>query len=184
MIKIDGFAQRSFIFPADLPLAYAYYTDLSRMLTYLPHISLMRTFAYDKFRVLYNTLELGAYHIRIYCDLVATLDGVRKHVLRIGPLKGIPPVRPEAGLNSATTQGHFTMESIFYDEGTQTRIEYTLRLRARLPTPLGLRMLPGGVVNSIAESIMNMRIHEISDGFVERSLEAFPHWLAEMEQPG
>lgn len=182
MIKIDGLAQRSFVFPADLPLAYAYYTDLSRMLTYLPHISLMRTFAYDRFRVLYNTLELGAYHIRIYCDLVATLDGARKHVLRINPLKGIPPVRSEAGLNSATTQGYFTMESIFYDEGTQTRIEYTLQLRARLPTPLGLRMLPSGVVNSIAESIMNMRIHEISDGFVERSLEAFPHWLAEMEQ--
>ncbi len=181
MIEIDGSAHRSFIFPAELPLAYTYYSDLSRILTYLPHISLLREYAYDRFRVLYSTIELGTYRIRIYCDLQAVLDGDHKRKLVIGPLTGVTPVRAEAGLTSSTTQGYFAMESTFHDEGRQTRIEYNLHLQARLPTPLGLRFWPGAVVHSIAESIMYMRIREIAEGFIERSIDAFPHWLAEIE---
>lgn len=183
MIKIAGSAQRSFIFPAELPMAYAYYSDLGRILNYLPHICLVQTYTYDRFRVLYNTLELGAYHIRIFCDLQAVMGGDKEQVLRIHPLQGVKPIKPESGLNTTTTQGVFSMESVFGDKGAQTQIDYNLQLEAKLPTPLGLRLVPGGVVDSIAESIMEMRIHEIAEGFVDRSIEAFPHWLAELEKP-
>jgi hypothetical protein len=183
MIKINGCTQRSFVFPAELPMAYAYYTDLNRILTLLPHISIMRVYAYDRFRVLYNTLELGAYHIHILCDLQARLDVGEARVLRILPLRGMPPVRPQAGLTSSTAHGIFSNESVFYEEpGGQTRIDYSLQLRARLPTPLGLRLVPDTVVNNIAESIMDMRVHEIVEGFIENSIQAFPDWLAAMEQ--
>jgi hypothetical protein len=37
------------------------------------------------------------------------------------------------------------------------------------------------VVGRIAKRVTKMRIHEIADGFVERSSDAFPHWLAEMQ---
>jgi hypothetical protein len=40
--------------------------------------------------------------------------------------------------------------------------------------------MPGMVVNRITKRITRMRIGEIADGFVERSSDAFPHWLAEM----
>lgn len=182
MIKIVGSTRRSFIFPAELPAAFAYYSDLGRILTYLPHISLMRAFAYDQFRVLYNTLELGAYHIRIFCDMHAVLGKEGEWVLRIQPWDGgHPPVRPEAGLSSSTARGYFNSESVFRQVGPgQTEIDYSLQLRSKLPTPLGLRLVPGRVVNHIAESIMTMRIHEIAEGFIERSIEAFPHWLGEM----
>jgi hypothetical protein len=182
MIQVAGAARRTFTFPAELPVAYAYYGDVARVLSYLPHICLVRAYGPDRFRLLYNTIELGTYHIRIFADVQTTLD--RGWVLRVRPLPGFPPVGPQAGINSSAAQGYFTSRSVFQEEGDQTRIEYSLQLRAKLPPPLGLRFVPGLVMDRIVKSITHTRIREITNGFIERSLAAFPHWLAEMESNG
>lgn len=179
MIKVSGSAHRSFTFPGELPLVYAYYADVGRLLNFLPHICLVRDYGPDRFRLLYNTTELGTYHIRIYADVETMLD--KGWVLRVKPLGGISPVKSQAGISSTTAQGYFQSESVFYDEGEQTRIEYSLQLRADLPRPLGLRFMPGYAVKRIAHSITKMRIREIVEGFVDRSVDAFPHWLTEFE---
>jgi hypothetical protein len=178
MIKVTGSSSRSFIFPAELPLAYAYYADVSRLLTYLPHISMVRAYAADRFRLLYTSTELGAYHIQIFADVQTTLEA--GWLIRVHPLSGPVPVDSQAGIHASTTQGSFASRSVFKDEGERTRIEYSLQLQAELPTPLGLRLMPGSMVNRIARSITQARIHEIVKGFIERSASAFPHWLEEM----
>ena len=179
MIKVAGSVHRSFVFPAELPLAYAYYADIDRVLSYLPHICVARTYGPDRLRLLYHSTELGLYRIRIFADVQTLLeDG---HVLRVRALEGQPPVEAEGGAQSATAQGYFTSKSTFHDAGNQTRVEYKLQLRADLPTPLGLRFMPGLVVGSIARSITNMRIREIVEGFIERSIDAFPHWFEELQ---
>lgn len=178
MIRVAGSARRSFIFPAELPLAYAYYADIGRVLSYLPHICLARTYGPDRLRLLYHSTELGIYQIRIFADVQTLLeDGP---VLRVHPLDRQPPVQPQSGAHSAMSQGYFTSQSIFHDMGNQTRIEYNLRLRADLPTPLSLRVMPGLIVDGITKSITNIRIREIAEGFIDRSIDAFPHWLDEL----
>ena len=183
MIKIAGFARRTFIFPADLPTAYTYYSDVSRVLTYLPHINLVRAYAYDQFRMLYSTIELGIYHVRIFCDLRTTLNTEAGRMIRISPFESMPPVKSEASFNSLTAPGSYSSLSIFYENGDKTRIDYSMTLQARLPTPLGLRLMPDRVVNSIAKSITESRTREIVNGFIERSIDAFPYWLEEIQQP-
>jgi hypothetical protein len=178
MIQVAGSSSRSFVFPAELPLAYAYYADVGRLLTYLPHISMVRAYAPDRFRLLYTSTELGAYHIQIFADVQTTME--TGWVVRVHPLPGLAPVDSQAGVHSSTCQGFFTSRSAFKDEGQQTRIEYGLQLQAQLPTPLGLRLMPGGMVNRIARSITKARIRESVEGFIERSVSAFPHWLEEM----
>ena len=123
--------------------------------------------------------ELGLYRIRIFADVQTLLEDGR--VLHVRPLDVQPPVRSNAGAQSATAQGYFTSRSTFHDSGSQTRIEYNLQLRADLPTPLALRVMPGLVVGGIARSITNMRIREIVKGFINRSIDAFPHWLEELQ---
>ena len=178
MIRVAGSVHRSFVFPAELPLAYAYYADIGRVLSYLPHICLARTYGPDQLRLLSHSTELGLYRIRIFADVQTLLeDGC---VLHARPLDAQPPVLSDAGARSATAQGYFTSRSTFHDSGSQTRIEYKLQLRADLPTPLGLRVMPELVVGSIARSITNMRIREIVEGFINRSIDAFPHWLDEL----
>jgi hypothetical protein len=181
MIKVSGATRRSFVFPAELPIAYAYYGDVGRLLNYLPHLCLVRAYGPDQFRLLYSTTELGVYQVHIFADVQTRLD--EGWVLRIQPLDGIQPVRVQTGIHSSTTQGLYSSESFFREAGDQTRIDYSLQLEARLPTPLALRFMPGLVVNRIAKSITNMRIREIAEGFIAHSIAAFPHWLAEMENP-
>jgi hypothetical protein len=184
MIKIAGSVDRSFLFPTNLAMAYAYYSDASRLMNYLPHIYLVREFSGSRFRMLYNTTELGLYHIRIFWDVETVLQ--EGHVIRIQPLQGVQPVKPEADVYSCTAQGCFSSQSFFYAGGNgedETRIDYRLQLQAQLPAPLAARLMPGPVLNQIANSIMHGRIREIADGFIERSIDAFPHWLAELEQP-
>ncbi len=183
MISIVGTSSRSFRFPADLPTAYAYYSDASRLLHYLPHISLVREYGQDRFRMLYATTELGSYRVRIYWDVETVLND-QGRAIQVRPLGGLEPVKPSAGLYSTTAHGHFSSESRFFEVGGETRIDYRLELHAELPPPLGLRLMPGVVVEGIARSITRRRLREIVEGFVERSIAAFPHWLGEMETHG
>lgn len=182
MIRVAGSVHRSFVFPAELPLAYAYYADIGRVLSYLPHICLARTYGPDRLRLLYHSTELGIYQIRIFADVQTILEDGR--VLHVRPLDSAHPVEAQTGAHSTTAQGYFSSQSIFHNLGNHTRIEYNLRLRADLPTPLGLRVMPGLVVSGIARSITNRRIREIVEGFIERSTDAFPHWLDELRDHG
>ena len=172
MISVFGSTRRSFVFPSNLPTAYAYYGDLDRILSYLPHIFVLKGYSPNRFRMLYSTTELATYRIRVYADVQATPDKDAR-VLRVSPLTGLPPVRATAGIRSSTAQGYFSSESIFYDEGDETRIEYSLRLECRLPTPLAMRFIPSKIVDRIAESVTEWRIGEIVDGFVEQSIHEF-----------
>ncbi len=159
-------------------MAYAYYSDVGRLLNYLPHICLVRAYGPDRFRLLYSSTELGTYHVRIYADVQATVG--EEWMLRVLPLDGISAVTAKAGFSTSTAQGRFTSRSIFQERGGKTWIEYQLKLEAKLPTPFGLRFVPGGVINRVAKSITRMRIRETAEGFIERSIDAFPHWLDEI----
>jgi hypothetical protein len=106
------------------------------------------------------------------CDIQVSLDR-KACILRISPLENILPITLEAGIYSLTGYGYFNSESIFTDLGNQTEIDYHLSLRARLPIPFGIRLMPTSLLNSIAHSITQWRIDEIAEGFIKRSLQAY-----------
>ena len=171
-IEIDGSARRSFVFPAVLERAFAYYSDLDTIFTCLPHISVVEKYSETGFRLQYSTLELGIYNIRIVCDLEAALD-LQTHLLRISPLIGTNQIESTFGLRSIQAQGFYSSESRFIPFGEYTRIDYTLRIKASLPTPLAVLYMPPSIRNSIASSITTWRIGEIAEGFVERSIRKY-----------
>ncbi len=179
MIQVVGTTQLSFMFPASRPTAYAYYLDMQRIAQSLPHIQFISANADHSYRLAYNTIELGAYHIRIICDVQAEVDTTWQ-LLRFLPIEQNPPVATQSGFNSATARGYYYSVSRFFDEGSQTRVEYQLDLKADLPTPLALRVVPEKVLNKISYSITNWRIKEIAGGFIEDSIARFPQWQQEM----
>lgn len=183
MIKIAGSVHRAFQFPASLSLAFAYYRDLSYIFGFLPLISMVEDFGDDRYRMLYTSTELGAYTIRVFCDIEATANEA-EGVLRIKPAKGFEPVASKTGFYSTMGMGYFANESLFYDEGEETRIEYQLALKAQIPTPRGMRLMPGRVVNQVAKRITKQRMVELADGFIAQSVAGFPEWLAEQEALG
>ncbi|MFQ5434204.1 MAG: hypothetical protein ACE5FD_04940 [Anaerolineae bacterium] len=175
MIQVTGATEREFTFPAEPATALAFYNDLGRITDCLTHITLEKQLAPDQGRVLYKTRELGAYTVRIFCDL-QTIPDWNNLVLTVRPLENAVPIPPSSGFYSTQAYGRFASESRFYPDGAHTRIAYKLQLEARLPSPFGLRLIPGGVLNHIAASITNGRIHEIVNGFIQKSIAAFPQW--------
>jgi hypothetical protein len=172
MIKITGTTHQTFSFPADVVTASGFYRDFSRILRYLPHIYPAKTYRPDQFRVMYHTVELGAYRVRIFCDLHVRYDEATQ-TLHTAPLLNKPPIRSEATVQSLTAQGYFTSRSVFKAHGDHTVVDYQLSLEARLPKPFGLMLMPDKVIQQIANNITAWRIHEIAGGFIKRSVQAY-----------
>jgi hypothetical protein len=172
MITITGTTHQVFGFPADIATASGFYRDFSRILHYLPHIHLIKTYGPDQFRVMYHTLELSVYRVRIYCDLQVRYDEASQ-TLHVAPLLNKPPVKSEATVHSLTAQGYFTSQSVFRPRGDHSVVDYRLSLMARLPKPIGLMLMPDKVIEQIASNITDWRIHEIAGGFIRRSVQEY-----------
>lgn len=183
MIDISGAVKLAFNFPAPLALSYAYYTDLNTVLHFLPHIDVVEAYGDDHFRLLYRSTEFGGYTMQIYCDMRALVVS-RLHTIRIVPEDNLPPISSGAGLNSATARGHFSSRGLFFARGDESRIEYEFELRSQLPRPLGMRLVPGRVLNSITRNVAGTRMREIAEGFIKRSVAAFPDWLEKQRVAG
>lgn len=172
MITISGTTHQTFPFPADVATASAFYRDFSRILHYLPHIHLIKAYGPDQFRVMYHSMELSVYRVRLYCDLQVRYDEASQ-TLHVAPLLSKLPVKSEATVHSLTAQGYFTSQSVFRPRGDRSVVDYQLSLEARLPKPFGLMLMPDKVIGQIASNITDWRIHEIAGGFIKRSVKEY-----------
>jgi len=185
MIQVVGTKQREFIFPGNPQTALTFYNDFSRLTTFLPHITLTTQATPDQVRMRYHTRELGAYQVTIFADLQTRTNhdpADNTRVLWVEQATNFDPVASHSGFNTTTAHGRFQSESRFYPHGNQTRIDYTIHLQAELPSPVGLRFVPQGLLNRIAQSIAQGRMEEIINGFIQHSIGAFPAWLAQNEE--
>lgn len=178
MITLNGTIQRKFYFPADPLTTLIYFSDLSRVTYLLPHINVVNAYSSDKVRIRYQTVELGAYTINIFCDLEGTID-VEKQLIVIGPMAGNEEVTSEATLNATTGHGYYSSSAQLFPEGDGTGIDYYFQFQSKLQRPRGLRMMPKRVVDRIAQSISSGRVEEIAEGFMKNALDAFDDWRAE-----
>jgi hypothetical protein len=178
MITLNGSIRRRFFFPADPPTTLSYFSDLSRVAYWLPHINVVETYTRDKVRIRYQTVELGAYTINIYCDLESIVDAAQQ-IITITPLAGCEEVESTATLNAATGYGYYTSSAQLFAEDGGTGIDYSFHFKSDLQRPRGLRMMPKRVVDRIAHSISLGRVEEIAEGFMRNALDAFDEWLDE-----
>ena len=175
MIKVSGQAERSFIFPADLDTAFKFFQNISRLVGFLPHITLVgENPGSNHLRVHYATTELGAYLINIISDLEYQIDAPN-YCLAIRAVDCLPAIKPTTTLNSTTARGYFTCDAqlLLGDKPDETLVVYSLTMDAKLPKPGGLRFMPGRVISGIVAGITNGRIKEIADGFVQNSVQVF-----------
>lgn len=178
MITLNGTIQRKFYFPADPLTTLIYFSDLSRVTHLLPHIVVVEAYAGNKVRIRYQTVELGAYTINIFCDLDSVVD-LDKMEITIGPLEDFEQVTQEVTLNSTTGYGHYASTAKLSPEDDGTAIDYYFHFKSELLRPRGLRMMPKRVVDRIAHSISLGRVEEIAEGFMENALDAYYDWYAE-----
>jgi len=177
MITLDGIIQRKFFFPADPLTTMIYFSDLSRVVYHLPHINVVETYSTSRVRIRYQTVELGAYTINIFCDLDLKVDN-EQYVIQIDPLTGCEPVAVDATLNATTGYGYYTSTARLTPEKGGTAIDYLFKFQSKLQRPRGLRMMPKRIVDRIAQSISLGRVEEIAEGFMQGATEAFTEWHA------
>ena len=166
MIHLAGTTQLSFLFPAPVPEALAFYGALlGRLTDFLPHISLVQRAGPDAFRMSYRACELGAYSVHISCDVAIERD-LQARQIRVVARPLPHPVAAQAGLNATTATGTYRSTSTFFAHEHGCRVEFDLALSGDLPTPYSLRIVPGSVRDALAQTIARRRIHEIAGGFI------------------
>jgi hypothetical protein len=181
MLKVAGSAKLSFVFPARKPIAYAFYSNMDRLVSYLPHIEMVHEETDYEYRMLYQSTELGTYHLSIYCDVRMELPPGNR-LIQLVSVENLPPVETVLTVNSTTGRGFFSSEATFHEVGPdETRIDFQMNLGANLPRPLGMRFMPGRVVDNVANGITNRRLREIVQGFLDSSLADFPFWEERLE---
>lgn len=176
MITLDGTIERSFFFPSDPQSTLRYFGDLGRVIHFLPHISVVESFNSDSIRIQFQTVELGAYTIKVFCDLTCEIAPETMSI-RVLPYRGIAPPKSEATLNTTCGYGIFTSDAVLFAEKDGTGIDFRFRFQAMLPRPRGLRMMPKRVVDRIAVSVSQGRLEEMVEGFMVTALETFPSWF-------
>lgn len=174
MIHISGSIQRAFIFPAAVSETLTFFSELIRVAQFMPHITLVHTYAPNQIRVMYESIELGSYTIRIFTDLEGQIDR-QTQTISVYPVK-IPtavPIQTEATLRETIGYGLYAIQAQLFDLGEQTRIESTLRLQASLEQPRSMGLMPKRVVNRIAQGITDHRLREMADGFIKTALDTY-----------
>lgn len=173
MIEIKATTRRVFQFPANAALALHFYSDFRRITQFLNHISLVQEFDHSRYRLLYSTVEMAAYEVRIFADVETEIDE-ESLTLTVRPTTGIDRVSTKSTLRSLTAPGSYASQSKFREIGdNDCEVEYIMELGATLPRPKGLRFVPENVLNPIAENITHRRMDEIINGFIAKSLPAF-----------
>ncbi|MCL4267823.1 MAG: hypothetical protein KJ069_31945 [Anaerolineae bacterium] len=186
MITISGRVQLTFTLPTAVTTAFHFYQDIHRILPYLPRIALVQAYGAQHVRVCYLSRELNAYDVAIYCDVHAEADPT-SYTIRLTPREAGTPVKAKSSFNRTEAYGRYTSTSIFYPDGDRTggertRLEYSLELAAELPKPWATKLVPDSIMDAIANSITNHRIHEIASGFITKSALDIPAWAAQNEQ--
>ncbi len=172
MIPMAGSAERSFLFPAELPAAFAFLGDVKRSFAFLSYISLEGSYSEDEYRLHYHALEAGFYKVDIFCD-VQVLREEHPCSLIIRSLPGKAPVKSAARWNAMTCQGIYESQSVFHQDGENTRVDFSIQLAASLPVPVTLRLVPPAMVSKSTHNILQQRIEEVSSAFIERSIRAY-----------
>ncbi|NJN53702.1 MAG: hypothetical protein HC804_02455 [Anaerolineae bacterium] len=174
MIQISGSIQRSFIFPAEIAETLDFFSELIQVTQFMPHITLEHVYAPNQIRAMYESVELGAYTIRIFTDLEGKVDE-EAQTISVYPVQ-IPtavPVQAGATMRETVGQGLFAIQAQLFDLEDQTRIEANLRLQAELEQPRGMNLMPKRVVNRIAQGITDHRLREMADGFIRTALDTY-----------
>ncbi len=172
MIHVAVSVQRSFTCPADCPTTSAFFRDFARVLDYLPHLRLVKTFGPDQHRVLFTATEAGVYRLAFYCDIKVEYDP-QEQALHVVPLAGPPPVPPRAGIGSLTGQGYYSSATFFRPAGAATEVDYRVEIRATVPKRLEWRLVPDSAVERIANERTRQRLSDITDQFIARSVAHF-----------
>ena len=186
MIKIDSAVRFSFMFPADRATTFSYYSNMHRLVQHLKYIQLVDSEPDNPeaaYRLYYSTVELGTYHIHVYCDVGMEVS-VPQYSIHLTPVEGLPPIESKVTLNATISRGYYSSAAFFIDAGEQTRVEYALSMKARPPRPKGMRFMPARMVDKIAQNITNHRVKEIAEEFITSSIDAFPQWAAAAVEQG
>jgi hypothetical protein len=172
MIPLAGSTHQTFTFPAGIQEAFAYYSCIERTLGFLTYVQLDQQHDADRFRMLYQATEVGLYRVRLYAEVLAEVDP-HTWVITLRPVATYPTRPPRAALYGITAWGEFTSRSEFHPHPDGSLVDYFMSLKASLPVPLALRLLPKRALAAAAHQIVQRRIQEIVHGFIKRSVAGY-----------
>ncbi len=175
MLKLNGAAQRSFLFPSVRGDAFSYYADLENVVRFLRYVEIEAQDKQDPrlYRLAYRTQEMGAYDVCVYCDVIYEGDAAQTE-LQMRPLTAaqspFAPVEPSVSAEKTVTTGEFRLVSTLREHPqNKTKIDMDLSIVSQIPAS-GMMKLVMAPLMGVIEPLVTGRMDEVVDHFVQESV--------------
>jgi hypothetical protein len=169
MLHISASSHRKFEIACTLASVETHFSNFERMLEDLPALKVIQVWGAYQYRIAYSANIAGVYEVDLFGDVQVQFDAAA-HTLNVFPLRGFQPVTAQATLRSLSAQGDYTSRVIFRPHGGRTVVDYDLIVAADIPKPVRLNLLPNPVARMAVQVVVQRRVTDMVDLFVDRTV--------------
>ncbi len=174
---VQGNFQRFIRLQTPLPVAYTYFTDFNHVLPRLPEIERVMRFRDGRYRMIFGADDGRGHQMSIVFDIrhelvenqhikIVSLPVSRQDLSEDSNMHGVGPL----------FGGMFNGEVVFTQRADRIDIGYSVNLVVEVEVPRFLSFIPRPVLQKLGESLMQLKLHNIGDGFAERLTNDFEEW--------
>ncbi len=182
-LVVQGKFQRLIRLNTPLEVAFTYFTDFGYVLPRLPEIERVMRFKDGRYRMLFMADDGRGHEMGIVFDIrhevkenshikMVALPVSRQDLSGDGLSKGPGPLFP----------GLFSGEVIFTENGDQIEVAYIVNLVVEIEVPRFLSFMPRPVLHKLGDSLMQLKLHSIGNGFADNLLADFSTWFNRHQQ--
>ncbi len=176
-MAVQGTFQRFMRLQTPLETAFAYFTDFNHILPRLPEIDRVMRYRDGHYRMIFMADDGRGHEMGIVFDIRHELVENR-HIKMISlpvSLQELSGDKLSKG-NSPLFPGHFNGEVIFSERANQIEIVYRVDLLIEIEVPRFLNFVPKPLMQKMGDSLMQLKLHNVGDGFADRLIGDFGEW--------
>lgn len=186
LLSVQGNFQRHIRLQTPLEVAYTYFTDFNYVLPRLPEIERVLRYRDGRYRMIFAADDGRGHEMGIVFDIRHELLENR-HIKMVSVPVSQHELSGGDSLSRSTGPlfpGMFSGEVVFNENNIGVEVVYRVNLLVEIEVPRFLNFMPRPVLQKLADSLMQLKLHTVGDGLANRLTTDFGEWHSQREVDG
>lgn len=186
MLEFSGSIDRTFSFPASQADSFEFFSDYKRTIALITQIEIAQISPSNPhlLRLSYESNEMGAYLVQVYCDVAVEIDSLKNTVQMIPTqVPEFSKVKPALTATRTTSTGDLNATLTCLADGPETSmIRYQYSLHSAVPVTGVMRFVPLGPIKEMVQNLISNRLDAQVDQFIKKSVQRYAQSQEEQNQ--